>query len=215
MNFVFGPEIVFPLLILALALALVGFRRQGGSLFLLAVTLITFPIFKGFLLQFFPFWVSASILIIVVFVALRYILGLLLGAAADQTVGQLFADMIKGILKLPFWLWRSLQIGTHLRRTGTMVGRAGLRVVERSCVYAKSQFAAASLRNQQAPDLEIYDRQGMVAAFEGQYYYIDLGDGVTGLLPVESCAKEFQVGQSITCRIVEKFDELHVVVRLS
>lgn len=213
LGHVFSLEAIAVLLVLSLALLVTGFRRQSGAVFLLAVTLATLPTIRSFLLQFFPFWVTIIISVMIVLVVLRFFLGLLLGDAANQTVGQLTADLIKGVFQLPFWLWRKLHLGTLIKRTGFAAGRVGVGAARQSGAYVKNRIAEK--RAAVEPQLQVQERcKGTIAAIEGKDYYVDMGDGITGMLRIESCKEQLKVGQGIDCRIVERLDAFMVEVRL-
>lgn len=210
LDSIFGIEAIIAFLILAVALLVTGFRRQATAVFLLALTLAFLPAIRSFLLLFFPFWVTIVVSMVIVLVALYIMLSLLLGDAASHTIGQLTADLIKALLRLPFWLWEKLRIGALLKWFGLAVGRAGIEAVRQSSAHVKGRIAA-----RKATDLtdEQKTHEGTVAAIEGNDYYVDLGEGVTGMLPIELCEEKLEVGQVVVCEIVEQVDEYMVDVR--
>ena len=56
---------------------------------------------------------------------------------------------------------------------------------------------------------------GTITVIEGEDYYVELGDGITGILPVKSSLNRLEVGQIIDCKIIERIDVFMVEVRLS
>ena len=110
MKFFLGPEVAIPALLLALALLLVGFRKQAGAVALFALAIVFFPFYRELLTNFFPYWVAIIITIVTVIAIARFLLSLLVGEAIDNAIGNLLADAIKYILKFPAWLARKLRL---------------------------------------------------------------------------------------------------------
>jgi hypothetical protein len=150
----------------------------------------------------------------IVLVALRFILGLLLGDAANHIVGQLTTDMIKGALRFPLWLWRKLHLGELLKRVGSAAGKGGIQAARNSQAYVKNRIAEkkASISN---PVKHQENYEGTISVIEGEDYYVELGDGITGILPIKSSRIRLEIGQSISCKVTERIDEFLVEVELS
>lgn len=115
------PEELLPLLLAGAGLCLIlGLRKLAISLATVAITAPFIGVIVGAVLELLPWYVVIAVMAFAVLSMLRAASNLMLGrAATDHVVGDLAADVVRFVIKLPFrvvgWgagvLWRLARPG--------------------------------------------------------------------------------------------------------
>lgn len=100
------PEELLPLLLVGAGLCLIlGLRSLAVGLAVVAITAPFIGVIAGAVLEQLPWFVVLAVLALAVLSMLRAASNLLLGrAATDHVVGDLAADVVRFVIKLPFRL---------------------------------------------------------------------------------------------------------------
>lgn len=115
------PEELLPLLLAGAGLCLIlGLRTLAISLAVVAITAPFISVIAGAVLELLPWYAVIAVMVFAVLSMVRAASNLMLGrAATDHVVGDLAADVVRFVIKLPFqvvgWgvrlLWRLTRPG--------------------------------------------------------------------------------------------------------
>jgi hypothetical protein len=202
MRHILGPESAFALLILAIALYLCSFRKPASATLILAGMILFYPLYKEFVLAIFPLWVAVLISVVTALFAARWILGLLLGSAADNTVGDLAAGALRSLAKLPAWLWTKLHLGQLIKNAGVGLGR-GMYHSSKSVANAVQKKISKPVPDQSTDQTKSLTMTGTVVGLDDGFYYIKFDNDRIGQLVRTTTSQIFVLAQNVACTLAE------------